>query len=392
MDKDFNLHFIHAYNRSTVFDHGEGCYLVDNHGKKYLDMGAGIAVSALGYSNEEYKQGLKDQIDKLIHVSNLYYTEPVIKAAAYLSEASGMDRVFFTNSGTEAIEGALKLARKYAYLKNPESKGEIIAMNHSFHGRSMGALSVTGTEHYRTPFEPLIGGVSFAEYNNLESVKEKITKDTCAIIMETVQGEGGIYPATEEFIKGIRALCDEHDIAFILDEIQCGMGRTGKYFAYEHYGIKPDILTSAKALGCGMPVGAFAAVEKFAEAMVPGDHGTTYGGNPLAGAAVCKVFEIFHKTNLVEHVSEISGYFFEKLNGLKEKYPEQITEIRGKGLLIGIEVKNTPADYVKKAMESGLVLLTAGKNVVRLAPPLVIEQEQIDTCLSILDNIFGSFQ
>lgn len=388
MEQDFDLHLIHTYNRSVVFDHGETFYLVDTNGKKYLDMGAGIAVSALGYSNEEFKQGLKDQIDKLIHVSNLYYTEPVLKAASYLSEASGMDRIFFTNSGTEAIEGALKLARKYAYLKNPESKGEIIAMNHSFHGRSMGALSVTGTEHYRTPFEPLIGGVSFADYNDLDSVKEKITKDTCAIIMETVQGEGGIFPASPEFIKGVRALCDEHDIAMILDEIQCGMGRTGKYFAYEHYGIKPDILTSAKALGCGVPVGAFAAVEKFAEAMVPGDHGTTYGGNPLACAAVCKVFELFRQKNLVEHVADISGYFFEHLNRLGEKYPDQITDIRGKGLLIGIEVKTSPADYVKEAMEKGLVLLTAGKNVIRMAPPLVIEKEQIDTCITLLDEIF----
>lgn len=389
MENNYDLHFIHAYNRSVVFDHGEDCYLFDDNGKKYLDMGAGIAVSALGYSNEEFKQGLKDQIDKLIHVSNLYYTEPVIRAARYLSEVSGMDRVFFTNSGTEAIEGALKLARKYAYLKNPESKGEIIAMNHSFHGRSMGALSVTGTEHYRTPFEPLIGGVSFAEYNQLDTVKEKITKDTCAIIMETVQGEGGIYPATEEFIKGVRDLCDEHDIALVLDEIQCGMGRTGTYYAFEQYGIRPDILTTAKALGCGVPVGAFAAVERFAEAMVPGDHGTTYGGNPLAGAAVCKVFEIFREKNIIEHVSEISGYFFKKLNKLKDKYPEQITEVRGKGLLIGIEVKNPPAEYVTKALEKGLVLLTAGKNVIRMAPPLVIEKEQIDTCLSILDQIFS---
>ncbi|MBR1743261.1 MAG: aspartate aminotransferase family protein [Lachnospiraceae bacterium] len=390
MDKDLDLHLIHTYNRSVVFDHGEGVYLVDTNGKKYLDMGAGIAVSALGYSDEEYKQGLKDQIDKLIHVSNLYYTEPVIRAAEYLSKVSGMDRVFFTNSGTEAIEGALKLARKYAYLKNPDSRGEIIAMNQSFHGRSMGALSVTGTEHYRTPFEPLIGGVSFATYNDLESVREKVTDDTCAILLETVQGEGGIYPATEEFIKGIRELCDEKDIALILDEIQCGMGRTGTYFAYEHYGVKPDIMTSAKALGCGMPVGAFAAVEKFAEAMVPGDHGTTYGGNPLAGAAVCKVFEIFEKKKIVEHVSEISAYFFDGLNRLKEKYPEQITAVRGKGLLIGVEVKNPPADYVKKAMEKGLILLTAGQNVIRMTPPLVMEKEQIDICLSILDEIFHS--
>ncbi len=392
MTNDFEQHLIHTYNRSVVFDRGEDVYLIDNNGKKYLDMGAGIAVSALGYSNEEYKQGLKDQIDKLIHVSNLYYTEPVITAAKYLAEGSGMDRVFFTNSGTEAIEGAIKLARKYAYLKDENSKGEIIAMNHSFHGRSMGALSVTGTKHYRDPFEPLIGGVSFADYNDLESVKKLITKDTCAIIMETVQGEGGIYPATEEFITGVRKLCDENDIAMILDEIQCGMGRTGKLFAYQHYGIKPDIITSAKALGCGMPVGAFAAVEKFAKAMCPGDHGTTYGGNPLAAKAVCKVFEIFEKEHIVEKVSELSEYFFAKLKKLSEKYPALITDVRGKGLLIGLEVSCLNGDVVKKAMDKGLVVLTAGSNVVRMAPPLVIKKEHIDSCCDILDEVFASMK
>ncbi|RKI42316.1 aspartate aminotransferase family protein [bacterium D16-51] len=389
MEKDLDQYLIHTYNRSVIFEKGEDVYLYDDQGKKYLDMGAGIAVSALGYSNEEFKQGVKDQVDKLIHISNLYYTKPVLCAAQYLAEASGMDRVFFTNSGTEAIEGALKLARKYAYLKNEDSKGEIIAMEHSFHGRSMGAVSVTGTKHYREAFEPLIGGVSFAVYNDLESVKKLVTKDTCAILLETVQGEGGIYPASEEFLKGIRRLCDENDIAMILDEIQCGMGRTGKMFAYEHYGILPDIMTSAKALGNGVPVGAFAAVEKFAEAMCPGDHGTTYGGNPLAAAAVCKVFEIFKKKGIPCHVQEISSYFFEKLKALAEKYPSVITEVRGKGLLIGLEVSCPNGEIVKKAMEKGLVLLTAGSNVVRIAPPLVIEKEQIDACLQILDGIFS---
>ena len=282
--EEISKHFIHVYNRNIVFTKGEDVYLYDSQGSKYLDMGAGIAVCALGYSNEEYKQALKEQINKIIHTSNLYFNEPAIKAAGYITEATGLDRVFFTNSGTEAIEGAIKLARKYAYLKNKDSQGGIIAMEHSFHGRSMGALSVTGTKHYREPFEPLIGGVSFAEYNNLESVKALINSGTCALIMETLQGEGGIYPATEEFITGIRKLCDENGILLILDEIQCGMGRTGKMFTYQHYGVKPDILTTAKALGCGVPVGAFAASSEVADAMCPGDHGTTYGGNPLATA------------------------------------------------------------------------------------------------------------
>ncbi len=386
---DLDLHLIHTYNRSITFVKGEDVYLYDNTGKKYLDMGAGIAVSALGYSNDEFKQGLKDQIDQLIHVSNLYYTEPVVRASGLLAAGSGMDRVFFTNSGAEAIEGALKLARKYAYLKDKGSKGGIIAMEHSFHGRTMGAVSVTGTKHYREPFEPLIGGVSFAEYNNLESVEKLITKDTCAILLETVQGEGGIYPASEEFIKGIRMLCDKNDIAMILDEIQCGMGRTGKLFAFEHYGIKPDILTSAKALGCGVPVGAFAAVEKFASAMYPGDHGTTYGGNPLAAQAVCKVFEIFEKEHILDHVAETAPYLYGKLQGLAKKYPSLITDVRGKGLLLGLEVTCGNAEIVKRAMEKGLVLLTAGADVVRLAPPLVMKKEQMDAGIAVLDEVFG---
>lgn len=381
-----DLHFIHTYNRSITFVKGEDVYLYDDTGKKYLDMGAGIAVSALGYSNEEYKQGLKEQIDRLIHVSNLYYTEPAVKAADYLCRASGMDKVFFTNSGAEAIEGALKLARKYAWLKNPSGRGEIIAMEHSFHGRTMGALSVTGTKHYREAFEPLIGGVSFASYNDLESVKSLVTKDTCAIIMETLQGEGGLYPASREFIQGVRRLCDEKGILLILDEIQCGMGRTGKMFAYEHYGIKPDILACAKALGCGMPIGAFAASEEVADAMVAGDHGTTYGGNPLATAAACKVFEIFDREHIVEHVQEVAPYLRQKLESLAREH-DCIREVRGIGLMQGIEMTIPAGDIVAKALERGLILISAGSNIIRFVPPLIIEKCHIDTMCDILGEI-----
>lgn len=385
---EVSKHFIHVYNRSIVFTKGEDVYLYDDKGEKYLDMGAGIAVSALGYSNEEYKKGLKDQIDKLIHTSNLYFNEPSIKATGYISEASGLDKVFFTNSGTEAIEGAIKLARKYAYLKNKESKGEIIAMNHSFHGRSLGALSVTGTKHYREPFEPLIGGVSFAEYNDLESVKALVTKDTCAVILETLQGEGGIYPASKEFISGVRKLCDENDIVMILDEIQCGMGRTGKMFTYQHYDVMPDVLTTAKALGCGVPVGAFVAKASFADAMRPGDHGTTYGGNPLATAAVCKVFEIFKKESVLEHVNEIAPYLVEKLNALKDSYGNIIKDVRGLGLMQGLELSVPAGNIVAKALEKHLILISAGTNIIRFVPPLVIKKEHIDTMYNILDDIF----
>ena len=311
---------LHTYNRfPLVIDHGEGVHLYDTDGKAYLDFAAGIAVYALGYSNDDYKKAVKDQVDKVIHVSNLFYNVPMGSAAEKLAKASGMDKVFFTNSGTESIEGAIKVARKYAYLKDGSNDHEIIAMNHSFHGRSLGALSVTGNTHYQDPFKPLIGGIKFADFNDLESVKAQITDKTCAIIMETVQGEGGIYPATKEFLQGVRDLCDEHDILLILDEIQCGMGRTGKLFAWQDYGVQPDVMTCAKALGCGIPVGAFVLNKKTAEhSLVPGDHGTTYGGNPLACAAVNAVFECYEKQNVVEHVAETAPYLEKKLEDLPE--------------------------------------------------------------------------
>ena len=308
---------LHTYNRFPVmFDHGEGCYLYDTEGKKYLDFAAGIAVNALGYHYPGYDDALKSQIDKLTHISNLYYNEPMSEAGEKLIKASGLSKAFFTNSGTEAIEGALKAARKYSYTKYGKEAGrfEIIAMNHSFHGRSMGALSVTGTEHYREPFEPLIGGVKFADFNDLESVKAQITDKTCAVITEVVQGEGGIYPAQKEFLEGLRALCDEKDIILIFDEIQCGMGTNWILFlAWQSYGVQPDVMTCAKALGCGVPVGAFVLGEKAAAAsLVPGDHGTTYGGNPFVCAAVSKVFDIFEQDNILAHVQELTPYLEEK--------------------------------------------------------------------------------
>ncbi|MEE3405533.1 MAG: aminotransferase class III-fold pyridoxal phosphate-dependent enzyme, partial [Acutalibacteraceae bacterium] len=295
---------LHTYNRfPLVIDHGMGVYLYDCEGKKYLDFAAGIAVNSLGYSDEYYKNALKNQVDAVLHTSNLYYNPPIAKAAEKLLKVAQMDRVFFTNSGTEAIEGALKAAKKYAYTKTGHAGHEIIAMEHSFHGRSIGALSVTGNAHYREAFEPLMGGVKFAVFNDFESVKAQVNENTCAIIMETVQGEGGIYPADPDFLKAIRKLCDEKDILLILDEIQCGMGRTGSMFAWQDYGIRPDIMTSAKALGCGVPVGAFLMTEKVAQAsLVPGDHGTTYGGNPFVGAAVSAVMDRYEQLDLCNHV------------------------------------------------------------------------------------------
>ena len=381
---------LHTYNRSeVVFDHGKGVYLYDTDGKEYLDFAAGIAVCSLGYGNEAYTTAVKNQVDKLLHVSNLYYNDPTTEAAEKLLKASRMDRVFFTNSGTEAIEGALKAARKYSYNKYGAERYEIIAMNHSFHGRSMGALSVTGTKKYRTPFEPLIGGVKFAEFNDLDSVKAAITDKTCSILLETVQGEGGIYPATEEFLQGVKALCEEKDILLILDEIQCGMGRTGEMFAFQGYGVQPDILTSAKALGCGVPVGAFLMTERVAEkSLEPGDHGTTYGGNPLVGAAVSAVFDIYEEKNLLSHVKEVSVYLEEKLDKLVKTY-DFVTARRGKGLMQGLVVTEKPADICKKALENGLVIISAGSDVLRIVPPLVIEKEHVDEMICKLEHTFS---
>lgn len=379
--------FMNTYGRyPIVLEKGEGVYLYDINGKKYLDFSAGIAVFALGYKNEAYNEALKAQIDKLLHTSNYYYNIPAVEAAQKLAEASGMERVFFTNSGTEAIEGAIKLARKYYYKKHQAADSEIIAMDHSFHGRSMGALSVTGTKKYREAFEPLIGGTIFAEYNNLEDVCSKVTEKTCAIVMETIQGEGGIYPAKSEFLSGVKKLCKEKGILLILDEIQCGMGRSGEMFAYQKYGIKPDIITSAKALGCGVPVGAFAATNEVASAFELGDHGTTYGGNPFVTAAVSKVFDLYKEQNILEHVKEVGQYLYDKLEQLKEEF-SCIFDHRGLGLIQGLEFSYPVKDIIKNAVEQGLILIAAGSNTIRFIPPLVISKSDIDEMIDILKKI-----
>ncbi len=381
---------LHTYNRyPVVFYRGEGVHLYDVDGREYLDFAAGIAVQSLGYNNQEYTQALKDQIDKLTHISNLYYTAPMMEAAEKVVKASGMSRVFFTNSGTEAIEGALKAARKYAYEKYGEERYEIVAMNHSFHGRSIGALSVTGNEKYQIPFRPLVPGIRFAEYNDLESVKAQITEKTCAVILETVQGEGGVYPATEAFLKGVKALCEERDMLLILDEIQCGMGRTGYMFAWQEYGVEPDIMTCAKAIGCGVPVGAFVLGEKAAKgSLKPGDHGTTYGGNPFVCAAVSKVFDLYEKEHILENVRTVGAYLTEQLDALVEKY-DFLKERRGKGMIQGLEVTGRPvAEIVERALANGLVLITAGSSVLRFVPPLVITKEDVDCMVEKLERSF----
>ena len=368
-----------VYNRfPVVFDHGEGVKLYDTDGQEYLDFGAGIAVMGLGYSCDEVKNAVKEQMGKLPHISNLFYNEPAISAGEKLLAVSQMDKVFFTNSGTEAIEGALKIAKRYAYNKGMAPDYEIIAMKHSFHGRSLGALSLTGNDHYQEPFAPLIPNIRFAEFNNLDSVKALFSDKTCAVIMETIQGEGGIYPATEEFIKGVRALCDEHDALLMLDEIQCGMGRSGEMFAWQGYGVKPDVMTSAKALGNGVPIGVFLACGKAATAMVPGDHGTTYGGNPLVCAAANAVLDVFKEKNIVGHVKEVGAYLYEKLEELVAEYDCVIAH-RGKGLIQGLEFNSAVGPVVTNALlEQHLVLISAGANIIRFVPPLVIEQADVD--------------
>lgn len=377
---------LHTYNRyQIVWDKGDGMYLYDIEGKKYLDFVSGIAVFALGYNNKAYNDALKDQIDKVIHTSNYYYNIPAIEAAKKLKKISGMDRIFFTNSGAESVEGAIKAARKYAFLRDGHTDHEIIAMNHSFHGRTMGALSVTGNPHYREAFEPMIGNIKFADFNDFESVKAAVTDKTCAIIFETVQGEGGIYPATEEFLKQVRALCDERDILLILDEIQCGMGRTGYMYAWQRYGVKPDIMTSAKAIGCGVPVGAFMMTEKVAaNSLTSGDHGTTYGGNPLACTAISKVIDLFEEQNILANVNETGAYLYEKLDELAAKY-DVIKAHRGVGLIQGLEFSEPVAAVINKAMEKGLLLINAGTNVIRFIPPLIASKSDVDDMIEILE-------
>ena len=378
---------LHTYNRyQIVFDKGEGVYLYDLNGKKYLDFCAGIAVFALGYGNQAYNQALKDQIDKVIHTSNYYYNVPAIEAAKKLVKVSGMDRVFFTNSGAEAVEGAIKAARKYAYLKDGNTDHEIIAMEHSFHGRTMGALSVTGNPKYREAFQPMIGNIRFASLNDFDSVLSQVNDQTCAIMFETIQGEGGIHPATKEFMEQVKQLCEERDILLILDEIQCGMGRSGSMFAWQKYGIKPDIMTTAKALGCGVPVGAFLMTEKVAGAsLVAGDHGTTYGGNPLAAAAINKVLDLFEENHIIDNVEIVGSYLEKRLEELVDKY-DMIETRRGMGLMQGLVFSKPVGSVIQKALDAGLVLINAGEKIIRFIPPLVITKEHVDEMITILES------
>ena len=378
---------LHTYNRfQIVLDKGEGVHLYDANGKEYLDFVAGIAVFALGYGNKAFNDALKAQIDKLIHTSNYYYNVPAVEAAKKLKKASGMDRVFFTNSGAEAIEGAIKTARKYAFLKDGRTDHQIIALEHSFHGRTMGALSVTGNHKYRDPFEPMIGNIRFAKMNDLQSVLDQVNDKTCAILLETVQGEGGLTPASKEFLEGIRKVCDEKDILMMLDEIQCGMGRTGTMFAWQRYGVKPDVMTSAKALSCGVPMGAFMMTEKVGQhSLVAGDHGTTYGGNPLAAAAVNAVFDQYEKLGILDNVNRVAPYLEKKLMEMMSRHA-CIKEHRGVGLMQGLLFDQPVGHIINRALEKGLLLINAGPNIIRFVPALVITERDVDQMIEILEE------
>ncbi len=377
--------FYKTYNRfPVVFERGEGLYLYDTDGTAYQDFYAGIAVNALGYGDPEYTAYIKEQADKLLHVSNYFYNTPSIRAGKKLTKAAQMDKVFFTNSGTEAVEGALKIARRYAYDKDGSHDHQIIAMRNSFHGRSTGALSVTGNDHYQEPFKPLLPGIRFAGFNDLDSVKALFNEKTCAVIMETIQGEGGIYPADRAFLEGVRALCDQYGALLILDEIQCGMGRTGKMFAWQHYNVRPDVVTVAKALGNGVPIGAFLARGAAASAMVPGDHGTTYGGNPFVCGAAEKVLDIFESRELTAHVEKVGRYLWKELEAVKAKY-DIVKDHRGMGLMQGLEFAVPVGPIVTNALlEQKLVLISAGTNVIRFVPPLVIREEDVDAMIGKL--------
>ncbi|EDO7954315.1 acetylornithine/succinylornithine family transaminase [Campylobacter coli] len=387
-------HIIPTYKRfDIVLESGEGVYLLDDKGKKYLDFSSGIGVCALGYNHAEFNAKIKAQVDKLLHTSNLYYNENIAQAAKHLAKASGLERVFFTNSGAESIEGAMKVARKYAFNKGIKG-GNFIAFKHSFHGRTLGALSLTANEKYQKPFKPLISGVKFAKYNDFSSVERLVNKKTCAIILESVQGEGGVNPAQKDFYKALRQLCDEKDILLIADEIQCGMGRSGKFFAYEHSGILPDVMTSAKALGCGLSVGAFVVSEKVAQkSLEAGDHGSTYGGNPLVCAGVNAVFEIFKKEKILENVSKLTPYLEQSLENLIKEF-RFCKKRKGLGFMQGLSLDKSVkvAEVIKKCQENSLLLISCGENDLRFLPPLIIEKSHIDEMSEKLRKVFKSFE
>ncbi len=386
---------IQSYKRPPfVIERGEGAYVWDSDGNKYLDMVAGIAVNALGYGDEGMAQTIRDNANGLYHTSNLYLTRPHVELAKKLVDSCFADRVFFTNSGTEAVEGALKFARKVAYeARHDTEKHEIVAFNHAFHGRSMGALAATYNAKYRKPYQPLIGGVQFADYNNLESALSVITDKTAAVILEPIQGEGGIMPAKTQFLAGLRRKCDEVGALLIFDEVQCGMGRTGLLWAHQWTEITPDIMVTSKPLGGGLPIGAILVTEKVASAIHVGDHGSTFAGGPFITAVAGYVFDRISNPDFLDHVKDVGGYMGEQLSEFAARHPI-VKEVRGRGLMWGIELseKVQTGDLIQAALGEGLLLVGAGRNTLRIVPPLIIEQAQVDELVAKLDTLLKEIE
>jgi len=390
-------YILQTYQRPDfVLERGEGCYLFDTEGRRYLDCVAGIAVNALGYGDPQVAQAIAAAATGVIHTSNLYYTRQAGDLAKLLVERSFADRVFFSNSGAESVEGALKFARKYAREHHPssgsgrgrEGKTTIVAFSGSFHGRSMGAVAVTHRDKYREPFMPVMPGVRFAPFNDLPAAKAAITDDVCAVIVEPVQGEGGLSTATPEFLRGLRARCDAVGALLIVDEIQCGMGRTGTLWAYEPYGVKPDIMTVAKPLGGGLPIGAILMTQAVADAIHIGEHGTTFGGGPFVTAVAKVVFERIADPHFLAHVHEVSDYLDEALHDFAGNH-SQVLELRGRGLMRGLRIDGSAGAVREAAHDTRLLVATAGDDVVRLLPPLIIERQHVDELITKLDAAFA---
>ena len=387
-DKDDYMPVFARYN--IVLDHGDGPYLYDTNGKKYIDYLAGIAVNVVGHNYKPLVDAISRQAAKMIHCSNLYYTEVQVEATEKLKKLSDMDKVFFGNSGAEANEGAIKLARKYATDIDPE-KIQIISALHSFHGRTIATLTATGQDHYHHGFGPLPEGFDYVPFNDIEALEAKMSDKTCAVMLEAIQGEGGVHVPDEDYLPKVRALCDKYNAVLIFDEVQCGMGRTGTFFGCQQFGVKPDIVTLAKGLAGGVPIGAFLATDKVASAFHPGDHGSTFGGNPLACAAACVVLDALTKDNLMKNAVKVGAYLKEKFNAYKEKYPTLIKDVRGRGLILGMELSRPGREIANECLDYGAIINCTAGNVLRFVPPLNITKAHVDELIAILDKVLPKY-
>lgn len=388
-DKDYYMSVFARY--PIVLSHGEGVYLFDTDGKKYLDYLGGIAVNVVGHAYPALVEAVSEQAGRMIHCSNLYYTQVQVELAKKLVKLSGLGKVFLGNSGAEANEGAIKLARKYASLKRG-GKTEIITAWHGFHGRTLATLTATAQPKYQQGFAPLPAGFTYVNYNDIADLKNAVSDNTCAVLLEPIQGEGGVHVPSAEYLQKARQLCDEHDAVLIFDEIQTGMGRTGTMFAYEQFGVKPDIVTMAKGLAGGVPIGAIIAADKIAAAFGPGDHGSTFGGNPLACAAANAVLEALDKNNILANCQTMGALLKDELSKLQVKYPSLITEVRGMGLIIGVELTKPGRDIVNDCLAEGAIINCTAGNVLRFVPPLIIEETHVTELVTILDKVFAKYQ